>query len=117
MLTLTSIQNSTEFQYTADQWSGELLKKQFGAILQRFSDAMKSCRPEMSLKDFAWSFQFMIGALGYAMFERHLVDWIGQGEARADDPEEAIAHLVEFTLAGMSLPISLSNHEREAVTK
>jgi hypothetical protein len=25
MLTLTSIQNSTEFQYTADQWSGELL--------------------------------------------------------------------------------------------
>jgi len=92
------------FYHESDEWSGELLQKQFAGILQRFSDAMKKCLPEMSRKAFAWRFQFLIGALGYAMCERHLVEWIGQGEANAEDPEEAIAHLVEFALVGMGVP-------------
>ena len=76
--------------------------KQFDAVFQRFTAALRRALPDLDDADLSWRMLFMVGSMAFT------VSWgptvVARDPAAARDPEDVLESLVLYAAAGMAAP-------------
>ena len=79
--------------------------KQFDAVIQRFTTALRRALPDLDEAELSWRMLFMVGSMAFTM------SWgptlVSRGPNVARDPEDVLESLVLYAAAGMAAPVPL----------
>ena len=77
--------------------------KQFDAVFQRFTAALRRALPTLDEADLSWRMAFMIGSMAFTMSWGATLASRDPGAARS--PEDVLESLVLYAAAGMAAPV------------
>lgn len=87
-----------------DEQVRDLLLRLFGALLDRFVNALQRELPHLSREEVLWRFFFMVGVMAQTMGCGHHLKFVSQGSCDPGSPQETIPRIVQFVAAGMRTP-------------
>jgi hypothetical protein len=71
---------------------------------KRFVEVFAGLLPHLSRQELLWRLHFVAGSMAHTVSCGHVLERISEGQCRPADEEEALAHLVAFTAAGLRAP-------------
>ncbi|MFN4089496.1 MAG: TetR/AcrR family transcriptional regulator [Alphaproteobacteria bacterium] len=97
----------------------EFLSRYYGAVRQEFIAALQNCLPDLPLEDVLWRYNFMVGALMFAMGGRRRMTRLPEDMANVVIPppqresDAAIEELTAFLLGGFASPSAMPEVGRD----
>jgi AcrR family transcriptional regulator len=86
-------------------FAARLYKQQFETLAKRFVPAFQAALPELPLDELFWRLHFAIGALAHTMAASKMLELMSGGRCNISAPEEILARLKAFILAGLSASV------------
>ena len=83
----------------------QLLAKQFGQLITRFTEAFQRALPELAPEELFWRIHFMVGSMAHTLACQDTVEVISGGLCDTSDVEGTRERLVSFIAAGMRSPV------------
>jgi AcrR family transcriptional regulator len=83
----------------------KMLAEQFQQVVERFMDCFHKALPELPKEELFWRVHFVIGAMAHTMADTHRLKCMSGGLCDPYDTEGIIRRLVDFSAAGMRLPL------------
>ncbi len=81
-----------------------LVLRQFEGLARRFFPVFRHHLEDLTEETFFWRIHFLVGAMAYTMAAPARLHFISGGRCSMEDPEEAVARLVGFVVAGLRAP-------------
>lgn len=91
----------------------QMLSRQFGTVVKRFSAALKRSLPAVSESELMWRFYFTVGAAAHVMMDPPGLKKLSRGKCDPDDVDAALQQLVRFASAGMAVPSAAGTEGRQ----
>ena len=82
----------------------ETMQRVFREVTDRFISAFQRSLPHLSEADIYWRMHFAIGTLLYTITQDQQLVVISKGKIKAIHPDETMAQLLAFSVAGMKAP-------------
>lgn len=82
----------------------ETMRRVFSEVTERFVDAFQRALPHLTEADIYWRMHFTIGTLLHAITQDDRLVAISKGAVEGIEPEESMAQLMAFTVAGFEAP-------------
>lgn len=101
----------------ADATERGVIKENFEHVAQRFIAAIGLAMPNVPRQDVIWAFNFALGTIVLAMASTGWLETL-LGLRRSADPEEILARIVPFIVAGMRAgPIDRKRAKKKGIAK
>lgn len=79
----------------------ELLMKEFGEVIERFTAALQRALPGLPPEEVYWRFHFMVGAMAHTVANCRLAERLSGGRCDASDGAALTERLVAFLAGGL----------------
>jgi AcrR family transcriptional regulator len=83
-----------------------LLVAELEPFMQRLYRAIRRNLPQLSPEEFTWRFHFMVGTVAQNLSQLHRIEILSHGLCRSNDDTAILRRLVDFTLAGLTAPLT-----------
>jgi multidrug efflux system outer membrane protein len=93
--------------------SPEMMRRVFREVSDRFVAALSRALPHLERKDVFWRMHFAIGVLLHALTQGDRLAMLSDGLCDRPEPEETMAQMIAFTVAGMQAPAADSKAQRK----
>ena len=83
----------------------ETMQRLFREVTDRFVSAFQRVLPHLDESDIYWRMHFSIGTFLHAITQDDRLMALSKGKVEGTDPEESMAQLMAFTVAGFEAPV------------
>ncbi len=92
---------------------GELYKKEFAKVMERFPTAIMKAVPGLSEEEFFWKAHFILGVLSHTMSAEFYLRLISDGKCSYSDVQAMIKRMTDFTVAGLTASTGSSHKDTD----